>query len=89
MNNESTPLLSGRPDLVAHYAALCPVPVTETIPLAQAAGRVLATDVHADRDQPPFDRSTRDGYALRAEDLGRSLNLIGLCGRATNGAALP
>jgi molybdopterin molybdotransferase len=32
-------------------------------------GRVLAADVLADRDYPPFHRSTRDGYALRAADL--------------------
>ncbi len=46
--------------------------------LAEAAERVLATDLHADRDQPPFDRSTRDGYALRAEYLGGSLHVMGL-----------
>jgi len=37
----------------------------EVIPLEQACGRVLAEDVTADRDYPPFHRSTRDGYALR------------------------
>jgi molybdopterin molybdotransferase len=42
---------------------------TETVPLADAAGRVLAEDVRADRDQPPFDRSTRDGFAVRASDV--------------------
>jgi len=40
----------------------------ETVPLAEAFGRVLATPLHADRDQPPFPRSTRDGYACRAAD---------------------
>jgi len=38
----------------------------ETIPLLDAAGRVLAEPVLADRDQPPFDRATRDGFAVRA-----------------------
>jgi molybdopterin molybdotransferase len=41
----------------------------ETVPLLHAAGRVLAEPVTADRDIPPFPRSTRDGYAVRAADL--------------------
>ncbi len=41
----------------------------ERVPLGAAAGRVLAEDVAADRDQPPFPRSTRDGFACRALDL--------------------
>src|SRR5947207_8872187 len=31
-------------------------------------GRVLATDATADRDSPPFNKSLRDGYAVRAAD---------------------
>jgi molybdopterin molybdotransferase len=42
---------------------------TERLPLPESAGRVLAEPVVADRDQPPFARSTRDGYACRARDL--------------------
>jgi molybdopterin molybdotransferase len=42
---------------------------TEIVPLLDAAGRVLATAITADRDFPPFPRSTRDGYAVRAEDV--------------------
>ena len=34
-----------------------------------ALGRVLAEDVVADSDLPPFDRSQMDGYAVRAEDV--------------------
>jgi molybdopterin molybdotransferase len=41
----------------------------ERVPLRGAAGRVLAEAVVADRDQPPFDRSTRDGFACRAGEL--------------------
>ncbi|MGA8501495.1 MAG: gephyrin-like molybdotransferase Glp [Candidatus Sulfotelmatobacter sp.] len=41
----------------------------ETVALLQAAGRVLAEPITADRDIPPFPRSTRDGYAVRAADL--------------------
>ncbi len=39
---------------------------TETVPLADAAGRVLAETVTADRDQPPFAASAMDGYALKS-----------------------
>lgn len=38
---------------------------TETIPLADAVGRVLAEPLVADRDFPPFDRVTMDGIAIR------------------------
>ena len=44
-------------------------PATELVALLEALGRVLAEDVGADRDQPPFDRSTRDGFAVVAEAL--------------------
>ena len=40
----------------------------ETVPLADALARVLAHDVMAAVDAPPFDRSNVDGFALRAAD---------------------
>ncbi|HXX24145.1 MAG TPA: gephyrin-like molybdotransferase Glp [Terriglobia bacterium] len=46
-----------------------PRPLIDTVPLDQVRGRVLAEDVMADRDLPPFHRAVRDGYALRAADL--------------------
>ena len=51
----------------------------ETVGLLEARGRVLAERVVADRDQPPFDRSTRDGYAVRVEDVatGRQMRVVG------------
>ncbi len=45
----------------------------ETVELVEAAGRVLAQAVKADRDYPPFNRATMDGYALRYRDLERGL----------------
>jgi molybdopterin molybdotransferase len=44
-----------------------------------ALGYILAEEIRADRDYPPFDRSTRDGYALRAAELhpGTYLKVIG------------
>jgi molybdopterin molybdotransferase len=46
----------------------------ETIDLPDAAGRTLATDVTAPRDQPPWDNSAMDGYAVRAEDVRGASN---------------
>src|SRR5450756_875660 len=42
---------------------------TETVSLEQSLGRVLAEDVRANRDQPPYDVSAMDGYAVRSADL--------------------
>ena len=48
----------------------CAAPVRrETLPLTRALGRVAARDLFAVMDQPPFDRSPLDGYALRHGDL--------------------
>jgi molybdopterin molybdotransferase len=41
---------------------------SETVPLAQAHARALATDIRAPIDVPAFDRSAMDGYAIRASD---------------------
>jgi molybdopterin molybdotransferase len=41
---------------------------TELVPLAEANGRVIAEDVVAPFDVPPFSRAGMDGYAVRAED---------------------
>jgi len=45
------------------------VVATETIPLAQCNGRVLAQAIHADRDSPALDVSAMDGFAVRMADL--------------------
>jgi molybdopterin molybdotransferase len=58
--------------------------------LLDALGMVLAEPVRGDRDQPPFPRSTRDGFACRASDLasGQALNVTGLI-RAGKAALRP
>jgi molybdopterin molybdotransferase len=45
----------------------------------EALGLVLAEDVKTDREYPPFDRSTRDGYAVRAKEVaaGAQLKCVG------------
>jgi molybdopterin molybdotransferase len=53
--------------------------VPQSAELLEALGRVLAEPILADRDQPPFARSTRDGFACRAADVatGIPLEVIG------------
>jgi molybdopterin molybdotransferase len=62
----------------------------ETVDLLVGAGRVLAAAVVADRDQPAFDRATRDGYAVRAGDIGAALRVVGSvrAGESWSGKAL-
>lgn len=50
--------------IVLREAAAVRATEIQTVPLTEAHGRVLAQTIAADRDQPPFDRSTRDGFAL-------------------------
>lgn len=78
---------------------------TERVYLENAMGRILAEDVRADVDMPPFDKSAMDGYACRRADLGTAqLRIIeeiaagaspthavrpGTCARILTGAPLP
>ena len=48
----------------------------EDCPLAEAHGRVLRADIRADRDLPPFNRVTMDGYALRSSALAAGVNVF-------------
>ena len=52
-----------------HAAQVAPGPA-EAVDLLAAAGRVLAEEIRADRDLPPFPRATRDGFAVRSADVG-------------------
>ncbi|MGE4253452.1 MAG: gephyrin-like molybdotransferase Glp [Parvibaculaceae bacterium] len=54
---------------------------SEMVPLRQALGRVLAKNVTAKRDQPPFPASAMDGYAVRHADIATvpaTLKVIGM-----------
>ncbi|HEX8187863.1 MAG TPA: gephyrin-like molybdotransferase Glp [Pyrinomonadaceae bacterium] len=66
--------------------------VEETEPLAagrvalgEALGRVLAEDVFADTDLPPFDRAQMDGYAVRSADLRETPARLRVVGEAAAG----
>lgn len=56
-------------EALAHVLqAAQPLPAEE-VPVTAALGQVLAEDVASDLDSPPFDKSLRDGYALRTADF--------------------
>lgn len=98
-------VLSRDEAIAAFRSALQPAPLgAEDVTLERLAGRVLADDVRAALDAPPFDRSTVDGFAVRAADLAQAsagapvpLRLNGetiACGHAptltvTSGSATP
>jgi len=61
--------------VAAHAAKLRCIRPAERVLLGQAQGRVLAEPLLADTDQPPFARSTRDGYACRAAEASAHVQL--------------
>jgi molybdopterin molybdotransferase len=66
--------------VVEDHASHAAPSADEPIALLHAASRVLAEAITADRDIPPFPRSTRDGYAVRTADLAKlpaKLKVIG------------
>lgn len=78
--------------MVLEKAAGLGVPPVEAEPLLACGGRVLAEAVVADKDQPPFNRSARDGFAVRAAEAlpGADLTVTGLvrAGERWTGGAL-
>jgi len=62
---------------------------TENVDFRRSLGRVLAEDVIADSDLPPFPRSAVDGFALRAADVKRTparLRVLGVVAAGTSPA---
>jgi molybdopterin molybdotransferase len=54
-----------RARILSHFQPV----TTETLPLVECAKRVLAQDIAAETDLPPFDNSSMDGFAVRATDV--------------------
>ncbi|KQN72842.1 gephyrin-like molybdotransferase Glp [Devosia sp. Leaf64] len=67
-------------DALNRILARVPEVVGESVALGDAAGRVLAAPVIATHDQPPFNASAMDGYAMRAADVAEGvwLKVIGM-----------
>src|SRR5688500_19204105 len=57
----------------------------DEVELADALGRILAEDVRADADMPPFDRSAMDGYAVRAADVADAPVVLQVAGQIRAG----
>ena len=68
--DQASELVAGYARSLAHSR-----PASERVKLADAASRILAAAISADDDQPPFARSTRDGYACRAAEASAHLAL--------------
>lgn len=81
------PVEDARAAMLAEIVAL----PGEAVALKAAIGRVLAQDVAAVRDQPPFDASAMDGWALRSADAPGTLAIAGesAAGHGYEGALKP
>lgn len=77
-------------EVVTARAGKCPFKM-ETVEFtrdpAPALGRILAENVVADRNYPPFDRSIRDGFAARAADMAQPGARLKLAGESRAGVA--
>ncbi len=65
--------------------AVEPLAAVDTLPTAEALGRVLAADVVAALDVPPADNTSMDGYALRAADVARPGTVLPVAQRVPAG----
>ncbi len=73
--NRSSTLLSLDEALSEIQSRCQPLPAVR-VPLAEAFGRVLREIVNAPEDMPPFDRSTRDGYAILEDDTSEQFQVV-------------
>ena len=75
--NSELPSYEQAAAIVANYARTLAQqgPRTERVDLARASDRILSKPLRADDDQPPFPRSTRDGYACRAAEASAHIAL--------------
>jgi molybdopterin molybdotransferase len=79
-DNKNVPTFSfaeARSSVLDRVGSLRSAPAVEQVELDLAAGRILAVDIHADRDYPALARSVRDGFAVRAADLPGTLEIAG------------
>jgi len=68
-SSSSRPISVSVEQAVERLCAGLPVPPAETVPIAEALGRVLAEDLISPFPMPPFRRAAMDGYAVRAETI--------------------
>ena len=73
-------------EVVLRQASWARRPRLERLRLEESLGRVLAVPITSDRDQPPFNRSTRDGFAVRASEVS-SKEWLAVAGQVRAGQA--
>jgi molybdopterin molybdotransferase len=90
MQNEAAGVLTFEQarHLVEQHASEVHSSGKELLALLSAAGRVLGETIYADRDFPPFPRATRDGFALRAADVGSVPATLRVVGEIRAGGTL-
>lgn len=84
----SLPTFSQARSIVEQYASALAPSSPEMLSLLEGVGFVLAEDLRADRDFPPFPRSTRDGFAVRAADTSTEPARLRCTGELRAGASL-
>ncbi|MBX7170697.1 MAG: molybdopterin molybdotransferase MoeA [Pyrinomonadaceae bacterium] len=62
-----------------------PLLAPETVDLTNSIGRILAEDIFADSDLPPFDRSQMDGFAVKSEDVQNVPTKLKIVGESVAG----
>ena len=70
-------------DIVLAQTSALPV---ESVAISESIGRILAEDIVADTDLPPFDRAQMDGYAVRAADVANTPARLKIVGESAAGA---
>lgn len=85
MGGESTRALTVEEALARVLADVTVIADVESVPLLEAAGRVLAEPPAARHNQPPFDASAMDGYAVRSADVVRLPATLEVIGEAAAG----
>ncbi|CCG86758.1 molybdopterin molybdotransferase MoeA [Erwinia piriflorinigrans] len=85
MDAFTTGLISLDDALTTLLARITPLADSETVSLAQAAGRITASPVISPLNVPPFDNSAMDGYALRMADLN-AREALSVAGKAFAGS---
>ena len=65
----SIPHALHRVDAANALLQTAPIPRSESVSIHDVFGRVTHTPLSTDRDHPPFNRATMDGFAVRSEDI--------------------
>ena len=84
MPDERRPVLSVE-EALERILATVRVLKPERVPLLEAAGRVLAEEITADRDIPPLTNSAMDGYAVRGADVAQTPARLRVVGQVAAG----